>query len=182
MISSKLAQRYALALFNSSSKNKILDSVSSDLKSLSLVWKENPKLKKFLEVPQILLQEKKGFLQQGFKGKIIDVVFQFLLLLLEKHRLNYFLEICEKFEKIVKEKEGIISAEVITATSLEDEMKEKLKEILEKKTQKKIEMVLKVDPEIIGGIIIKLKEEIIDQSLKHQLEVLKDNLLSLKVH
>jgi F-type H+-transporting ATPase subunit delta len=182
MTESKLARRYALALFHSALRQKILDPVFADLQSLAQIWKENPKFKKFLEAPQILLQEKKTLFQQGFKGRTTDTVFQFLLLLLEKHRLSYFFAICEEFEKFLKEEEGIIPAEIITALPLEKIEKDKLKEKLEKKTGKRIEMLLKVEPEIIGGMIVKLREQIIDQSIRHQLVRLRDDLLSLKVH
>jgi F-type H+-transporting ATPase subunit delta len=83
---------------------------------------------------------------------------------------------------LVKEDQGILQARVITARALDPVFKNRLKEELEKSTNKKIEMILKIDPQIIGGIIVILGNKIIDRSIRHQLDELKEEMLALTVH
>jgi len=182
MIESQVARRYATALFRTAKKVDQVNRILEDTKAIADLLRKDPNLKKFLEAPQILDQYKKELFTSAFEHLISEALFSFLILALEKHRIEYFLAMAEEYERLVKEDQGILQAHVITARALDRAFASRLKEELEKNTGKRIEMILVVEPEIIGGIIVILENKIIDKSIRHQLDELKEEMLALRVH
>jgi len=182
MISQEVADRYANALFALAKSKDQIDAVLSDLETISDLLEKNKEAKEFLESPQIMVENKKKVLQSVFQGKINQDLFYFLLLLLEKRRIEYISDIAREFEQLVKEFHGVIEAQVVTAVSLEEYQTNSLKQKLERKTNKKIQMKLIVEPKIIGGVIVSLRNQIIDRSIRRGLDVLKEKMCSIKVY
>ncbi|MFH0930568.1 MAG: ATP synthase F1 subunit delta [Candidatus Zixiibacteriota bacterium] len=178
-----VSKRYALALFNAaeSAGGELTQEIQKELALISELWEKNVNLRAFLEAPQIAKEEKEKMLQESFKGKISELLFQFLLFLLSKGRLQHISEINSQYDKLLKEKIGLVEAFVITAFPLDEKLSFPLKEILEKKTQKKVNLIFKTDPKLIGGIRVIIGNQIIDHSIRTELDRLKENLLSLKV-
>jgi F-type H+-transporting ATPase subunit delta len=182
MIESQVARRYATALFRTAKRIDQTDRILDDLKAIADLLRKDPNLKNFLEAPQILDQYKRELFTTAFKHLISEALFSFLVLVLEKHRIEYLLAMAKDYERLVKEDQGILQAHVITARALDPVFSNRLKEELEKSTDKRIEMILKIDPQIIGGIIVILGNKIIDRSIRHQLDELKEEMLALRVH
>lgn len=182
MISSEVGKKYAAALFKLANREKIAGIVFEDYQSLMKIFKENLPIKNLLETPQILDKDKKKLLQDLFEGKIPEVLLSFLTLLVDKKRIQYLSDIFPEFEKLVKENQGIVVAEVTTAIPLGDALAQSLRRKLEIKTQKKIEMVKRVDPDIIGGVTVILGDKVIDRSIKYQLSQLREKISQIKVY
>jgi F-type H+-transporting ATPase subunit delta len=182
MIESQVARRYASALFRTAKRVDQVDRILDDLKAIADLLRGDPSLKNFLEAPQILDQYKRELVTTAFKPLVSEALFSFLVLVLEKHRIQYLLAMTAEYERLVKEDRGILQARIITARALDPAFKNRLKEELEKSTDKKIEMILKINPQIIGGIIVILGNKIIDRSIRHQLDELKEEMLALTVH
>jgi F-type H+-transporting ATPase subunit delta len=182
MIESQVARRYATALFRTSKRIDQVDRILDDLKAIAQLLRQDPNLKNFLEAPQILDQYKREIITTAFKHLVSEALFSFLVLVLDKHRIEYLLAMVKEYERLVKEDQGILQARVVTARALDPVFKDRLKEELEKSTGKRIETILKIDPLIIGGMIVILGNKIIDRSIKHQLDELKEEMLALKVH
>ena len=108
--------------------------------------------------------------------EVSKIVQSFLLLLFEKGRLGLVNKINENYQHLVDELNGIVRAELITATEMTNESIEKMKSILSEKTGKKVLLKVDQDPEIIGGIIAKIGDLILDGSLKTQLFTMKESL------
>jgi F-type H+-transporting ATPase subunit delta len=182
MIESQVARRYASALFRTAKRVDQVDRILDDLKAIADLLRKDPNLKNFLEAPQILDQYKRELFTMAFKHLVSEALFSFLVLVLEKHRIEYLLAMTAEYERLVKEDQGILQARVITARALDPVFKNRLKEELEKNTGKKIEMILMIEPKIIGGIIVILGNKIIDRSIRHELDELKEEMLALRVH
>ena len=182
MISSEVGKKYAAALFKLAHREKIAGIVLEDYQSIMKIFKENLPIKNLLEAPQILDMDKKKLIQDLFGGKIPEVLLSFLTLLVDKKRIQYLSDIFPEFEKLVKENQGIVVAEVTTAIPLGDALSQDLKRKLEIKTQKKIEMVKRVDPDIIGGVTVILGAKVIDRSIKYQLSQLREKISQIKVY
>jgi len=182
MIESQVARRYATALFGTAKRIDQTDRILDDLKAIADLLRKDPNLKNFLEAPQILEEYKRELITTAFKHLISEALFSFLVLVLDKHRIEYLLAMAKDYERLVKEDQGILQARVITTRALDPVFRNRLKEELERTTAKKIEMLLKIDPQIIGGIIVILGNKIIDRSIKHQLDELKEEMLALRVH
>ncbi|MFQ6032005.1 MAG: ATP synthase F1 subunit delta [Candidatus Zixiibacteriota bacterium] len=182
MIESQVARRYATALFRTAKRIDQVERILEDLKSISDLLRKDPNLKNFLEAPQILDQHKRELITTVFRHLVSEALFSFLVLVLEKHRIEYLLAMAKDYERLVKEDQGILQARIITAHALGSFFRNKLKEELEKSTGKKIEMILEIDPQIIGGMIVILGNKIIDRSIRHQLDELEEEMLALTVH
>jgi len=182
MIESRVAIKYATALFRTSKRTGQTESISRDLTTLSELWSTNKLLKSFVESPQIEEKDKKELFTSTFRPLISEALFSFLMLVLGKHRIQYLESMTNEFQRLVKEDQGIVEARLITARSLDRALAEELREELEKATGKKVEMKLELDSILIGGIVIVLGDKIIDRSIRYQLGRLKDQMLALRVH
>jgi F-type H+-transporting ATPase subunit delta len=182
MIESRVAVKYATALFRTAKRTAQLESISRDLAALSGLLSTNVLLKNFVESPQVLEKDKKEFLTSTFQPLISQALFSFLMLVLSKHRIQYLVSMTEEFQRLVKEDQGIVEARLITARSLDQVLAGQIREELEKSTGKTVEMKLQVDPSLIGGIVVILGDKIIDRSIRHQLSRMKDKMSALKVY
>ena len=183
MTDQTVSKRYALALFNAaeSAGEGLTEQIQKELSFISDLWEKNAELRGFLEAPQISGDDKDKMLQMTFQGRISELLLQFLLFLLSKGRLVHILGINTRYDKLLKEKEGLVEAQVITAAPLDEKLSLPLKEIMEKKTGKKVSLIFKLDPGIIGGIRVIVGNQIIDHSIRTELDKLRENLLNLKV-
>ena len=181
MIDQMVGKRYALALFNAAELSDLTDQVQENLILLSGLWEKNEELRAFLEAPQIAKEEKTKILEQTLRDKISELLLQFLLFLLEKDRFQQISEIAEHYDKLLKEKLGIVEARVTTASPMDEKLALPLKEKLQKRTGKKVNLVFQTDPSLIGGIRVIIGNQIIDNSISSELCKLREDLLSLKV-
>ncbi|MCD6161135.1 MAG: ATP synthase F1 subunit delta [candidate division Zixibacteria bacterium] len=182
MKETRVARRYALALFKTSLDGGNLDIVASDIQQIRSLTAKDKNFLNFLEAPQITTEHKIKVLRETFTTRLAQRLLLFLELLLKKHRTNLLPVIADEFEKLMEEHLGLIKAKVFTATYLSDDLKDRLVEKLEAYSGKKIEIIHKIDESIIGGIIVFLHNQVIDRSIKHQIDVLKQNLLKVKVY
>jgi F-type H+-transporting ATPase subunit delta len=106
---------------------------------------------------------------------------EFLLVLFDKHRINFLPEIVDQFDRLVKAEKGIAKVTVITAVPLSSGEEQGLMSTLAKKTGLTIELDKRVDPAIIGGVIIIMHDRIIDGSVRHGLNLLEEQLEKVKV-
>jgi len=178
-----VSKRYALALFNAaeSAGEGMTEQIQKELNFISDLWEKNSELRAFFEAPQISAEDKEKMLQLTFRGKISELLFQFLLFILSKGRMEQISGISTDYDKLLKEKEGLVEAQVITASPLDEGLSVSLKEKMEKKTGKKVSLIFKLDPGIIGGIRVIVGNQIIDKSIRTELDKLRENLLNLKV-
>ena len=182
MIESRVAIKYATALFRTAKKTNQVEMISHDLEVLSNLLRKNLLLKNFLESPQVLEKDKKELLSSTFKPQISEALFSFLLLVVSKHRIGYLLSMAEEFQRLVKEDQGIVEARLITARSADQTLVDQIRQELEKSTGKKVEIKLEIDTYLIGGIVVILSDKIIDRSIRYQLGQLKEQMSALKVH
>ena len=183
MIDQIVSKRYALALFNASESagEGLTEQTQKELSFVSDLWEKNSELRAFFEAPQIPGEDKEKMLQLTFRGKISELLYQFFLFILSKGRMEQICGINTDYDKLLKEKEGLVEAQVITASPLDEGLSVSLKEKMEKKTGKKVSLIFKLDPGIIGGIRVIVGNQIIDKSIRTELDKLRESLLSLKV-
>jgi F-type H+-transporting ATPase subunit delta len=182
MIESRLAIKYATALFRAAKRAGEVQTISDDLRALSRLLRTSPNLKNFMESPQVLEGDKKKLIASSLKPSISEVLFSFLLLVIEKHRIGYLLSMAEEFDRLVKEDQGILEARLITARSLDETLLDQFRQELEEITGKRVEIETGVEPRLIGGVVVMVGGKVIDWSIRHQLDQLKEQMSALKVH
>ncbi len=171
----KTAKRYAIALIETSKSN--LDEIESDLYSINEIIFENESLKAFFLHPVISLNDKKQTFIEAFQGKINQKTFNFILNLLDENRLNIFPSILELYKQVSNKLKNILPIEVISAIELDNSQKEKLSAKLEEKLQKNANITYTIDNSILGGLVVKYEDNIVDLSLRKKFENLKKQVI-----
>ena len=182
MMLSEVGSRYATALFNLADEENKLDKIQKETRILTGFLKKGTPLHNFLTAPQVRDEEKDKVVKNIWSGKIEKVLLNFLLFLLKKRRVQFFEQIASDFEKLYKEKLGIMEATLISVKKVEEKLQEKLINKLQKETGKKIQLLNKLDPALIGGSILILANQVVDYSIRNRLNGLKERLLAVKVH
>lgn len=176
---SRIATRYAKPLLDLALENNKLDIVVSDIETFQKALK-NRDLYLLMKSPIIKFDKKLDIVSAIFKGKVDDLTFSFVELMINKGRENVFPEIVDAFIAQYKVYKKITSVTLITAKPLLkselDSIKSKL--INSDITDESIEVTEKVDPSIIGGFVIKIGDKLYDASVIHKLDQLKKKLSS----
>lgn len=167
---------YSNALFQLSIEEKLLNEVNSDLTQISKIFQSQEEFLKILSSPIVDTQEKISMLNKVFQDGCNELVFNFMCLLAEKNRMNLFCQIQEDFSKQFDEFNNILKVEVITCVPLTEELRKKIVAKLIKDTGKNITIVETVDKSILGGVILKYDNTIIDGSIKGRVKDLSKQL------
>jgi F-type H+-transporting ATPase subunit delta len=176
-----VASHYSQALFKVASSKGQLEKHLSELEKVMDLLKTHPQLQQILSNPSVNNQKKKKVLQDLLLGKIDSQILNFLLLLIDKRRLDGLWDISKKYRQLVQKELGILNAHLITAVPIDVKLKEKVKSKLEQLYRKKIEIQESVNPQIIGGMILMVDNQMIDHSIKNRLYRLKQNLLEANI-
>jgi F-type H+-transporting ATPase subunit delta len=177
-----VAKRYAVALFNAAVRMDIAEQVSGDLVGFDHLLSTSAEFRSFMRSPQILTEAKKNLVVKAFAEESSGLFINFVLLLLDKKRLESFSEIAGAYNHLYEHLQGIVEVKAITAVPLERDLELKTAETLESKTGKRVRLVKVTDPDIVGGMILIIEDKIIDGSIRHQLDTLRKELSGLKVH
>ncbi len=172
-----LARRYAKAIFTVGQEQTKLEEYNDALSGVAGLYVSNPEIVDALTNPlyPVDVREK---VMTGIIGsmEVDSVMGNFLSLLVEKKRADILPEIAEEYKIMADEEKNISHGSVISAVELSSELRESVQATLEKLTGKKVELTTSVDPTIIGGIIAKVGDLILDGSIKTQLAGLKDSI------
>ncbi len=170
---SKSAKRYAKALIELASKDVSFDKIYFDMNFIIGIISKNPDLANFLETPVISKNDKKDVLEKIFLNRVCEPVLNFLFLLNENSRLNILDDICASFKEYLDEEKNILNVYVTSCVELSYEQKNALKTKLEARLGKNINTEYNIQNSVLGGLIIKINDTVIDLSLKKRIENLK---------
>ncbi|HPE40315.1 MAG TPA: ATP synthase F1 subunit delta [Bacteroidales bacterium] len=170
----KLANRYANALFEMAKQEGKIEEVHHDIVLIKKVLKENDVLKKVIDSPHIPIHKKDKIFIALFDGKMSLIAEQFLLLIIKKRRVPDLYCILDEFVSVYNRHNHIKIAKVTVSDELNSDFRLKITAILESEFQSKIILKVKIDPNIIGGIIIKVDDILIDASISSKISRLKN--------
>jgi F-type H+-transporting ATPase subunit delta len=176
MPSRNIPRKYAEALFLLAEKTDEPEAILNDMESLVELLRQMPTLLSFLESPDIAHKEKSKFLEDSLRERVKETTWLFLTLLLKRKRMTLLPEILSEYVSIDEEKKGIQRAQVVSAVALEEDERELLSSTLRRITGKEVVTEARVDPTIVGGVIVYLNGRVIDGSMRNRLEELKDQL------
>src|SRR3989337_1490850 len=179
MMEGQIAARYSRALFRLAATREELEKRENDLGIVVEALEKLPKLRYFLSAPQITREEKNQALEKSLRGKVDQKFLYFLKFLLEKRRINHLPEIAQEYHRLVTQHLGILEANLITAVPVEESYKQRLQKKLESSFQKKINLKEKIDPHILGGVMLVLANQVIDWSVRNKIARLKEKLLAI---
>ncbi|WP_373531109.1 ATP synthase F1 subunit delta [Vampirovibrio sp.] len=173
----KVASRYAKALFESVRHGSELEQVHQDLKTIQELMAQVPQLSLFLENPGIPEADKQSFVDEQFGKSTTPWVHRLLKLMVENGRTVVMPQLVSQFAEYRNRQENTASAEIITAVELEAELRDRIRKTLETSLGfSRVDLSNRVDPGLLGGAIIKIQDKVIDGSYVGRLEELRKQI------
>lgn len=170
----EIAGRYATALFDLADENKQLDEVANDLRGLSQLVDENEDLRRLVRSPVISRSEAGAAMAEILdKMDANDLTKKFVGHVAAHRRLFALQAMSKAYLEELAARRGEVTAEVASARPLSDEQKAAVEEALKKAVGGKVAVDLKVDPSLIGGLIVRVGSRMLDTSVATQLQRLK---------
>jgi F-type H+-transporting ATPase subunit delta len=172
-----LDRRYALALYEVAEEKGKVQQYLEDLREICDLIDKNKDFYEVIKHPQISTKKKKRTFINIFKGHIDEELLSFLLILIEKDRILFLKEKLREMEKIDLERKNTIKGIVKTTIPLTEQEFNKLVSELEKKYDKHVILEQVIDKSILGGIYLRINNDVIDGTIKSKLEELEDLML-----
>jgi F-type H+-transporting ATPase subunit delta len=181
MLKGAIARRYAGAIFDLGLKQNKLDQTREDVRELARVF-ANRKLSYLLREPRVPMQRKETALRQALASRVLPISLNLALLVVQRELVELMPNIARELEQLVLNYKNQAIAEVTTATKIDDAQMTMIKRALEQKTGKSIILQPRAQPEIMGGVIARVGDQVIDGSLRYRLSALRQRLLNSGVN
>jgi len=176
-LASKIATPYARALFDFSVEKNIMHQITADFQNLETFLNESSELNEYLSNPIVSQDAKREILTKILQSQLNAETFKFLMVLLDRDRINLLKSVITNYLELVYETASIKTIEVITAFAFSNSQKTTLIQKLKELTNaREIRLVITVEPSLIGGFLIKTESKVIDFTIKNQLQQLAKHL------
>lgn len=176
-----VAKTYATALFDVAVESNMLDSFGEEIQFINETFQQYPELYELYKTPQISSDEKKQIIAQVFQGKINAEVMNFLKILLDKRRTNAFADIAKEYKRLANAHNNIVEAVAITAVPMPDVDKIALENKLSSTTGKVVRLKNEIDDSILGGILVRIGDKVIDGTIQSRLNELQESFAQIIV-
>ena len=171
----EIASVYARSLFEVAQEIDKLDEVREQLGQFADALEGNRELQVFFFSPYFSSEEKKDGL-----GKVLDganpAILNFLELLVEKHRMPALFRIRRTYDQLWEHENKLLPVEITSAIELDDEIAQRIGDQIGQQTGQRVELTKTVDPEILGGLVLRVGNSILDASIRNRLENLRKNV------
>jgi F-type H+-transporting ATPase subunit delta len=176
-LTDKVAVPYARALFDVSIEKNIMHQITADFQNLDTFFNESSELTEYLNNPVVSQKAKREVLAKTLKSQINTETFKFLMVLVDRDRINLLNAVINNYLELVYQTASIKMIEVVTASAFTSSQKDTLVQKLKELTNaREIRLVITVDPTLIGGFLIKTESKVIDFTIKNQLQQLAKHL------
>lgn len=177
-----VSNTYGEALFELAVEEKKLDAIEEEVKAVLAAMAENEDLLRLLNHPKIAKEEKIKVVEDIFKGRISDELVGFLVIIVDKGRYNEINAIFDYFLNKVKEYKNIGVAFVTSAVELSEEQKQQVEQRLLQTTKyERFEMNYKCDSSLIGGMVIRIGDRVVDSSIRTQIAMMSKELMKVQL-
>ena len=173
-----VARRYAAALFSQAQRTNRLDQAAGELKLVAQSVKQSPMLAAVISQPLLTQERQKAALKDVFVKSISPQTLGFLSLLVDKRRIALLPEVIAEFQQMVRTFHNVEEATATTAVTLTEAERTALVRSLEARTGKKIELNTAVDPEVLGGVLVRIGDTVFDGTVRGKLGRLREQLVA----
>lgn len=178
---SAIRVRYAKAFFSLAKEENMMELLKADIEKVFNVCNYSSDFILLLESPVVSVSKKAELISKIFKGEINILTLNFLLLIAKNKRESYIPGICRNFLELTRKDQNIKSAVLVTASEINTKTIKKIKILMEKELNSKVELSSQVEPEIIGGMILRIDDKQFDSSVTTQLRKIKQQLLETEI-
>jgi F-type H+-transporting ATPase subunit delta len=178
MIPSAVFARYARALADVTLEKNEDAAVLKDLSTYREIFRQVPALLDALDSPAIPRESKENVLSELLvRYPVIQSTSNFLRILLRHHRIRYFEDICDLYQRTLNERRGIIAARVTSAVPLSEEDVSALRTSLAGATGRQSVLTMQTDPELLAGVVVQIGSTVYDGSIRTQLDEMRRRLM-----
>lgn len=174
---SSIATAYAASLLELANEQKQAEQIGQELEQIGQILAENRSFQLFLSDPAISETERGEVLKRVFGGKVSQLVSNFLGVLNRKGRAGSLARIIEAYDDLLDEQLGKVEVDVTVAAKLSPEQLEEVRQRVSSALKKDAVVHQYVDESIIGGIVLRVQDKMIDASVRSQLAAMKQQLL-----
>ena len=168
----EIAEVYARALFEVATEKNKLDVIREELGQFTDALADSRELQTFFFSPYFSTEEKKDGLHKAVTGADPEIR-NFLELLLEKHRMPVVFRIRQDYDRLWEEANRLLPVEITSAIELDPSIAERIGDEIGRQTGRTVELTSTVDPDVIGGIVLRVGNSILDASIRNRLETLR---------
>lgn len=176
MPKSASARRYAQAVFKIALERDELDRWSEDLATLSMLL-EDGEFARFLDAPQVTFAVKHEAIRNALGGIVSPLAVNLLALLASRNLAAIVPQVQEQYQHLLDAHRGIARAEVVSAVPLSESQRRKIAEFLKGIAGKEVRLAARVEPQIIGGLVARVGDRVIDGSTRTRLQALRRTLV-----
>ena len=172
-----VSRRYAKALILIGQENDTADQYNAELESIVQLFDTQENFEKTLINPLFNKNDRKKVLEAVLASTDLSAIMKsFMVLLFDKGRIGFLREIASYYNDLADELKGVVKASIVSATELSQDAVNKIKEALSKKTGKNIVLNVEQDPDLIGGVVTKIGDLVLDGSVRTQLINMRETL------
>jgi ATP synthase F1 delta subunit len=168
----EIAQVYARALFEVAKEHDLLDDVRDHLTAFARALDDNREFAVFFFSPYFSTEEKKNGLKKAVTGAE-PVFMNFLEALIERHRMPAIFRIRDRYQDMWEDERDLLPVQVTSAVALDESTVASIGKRIGEQTERTVELTSKVDPDILGGIVLRVGNVILDASIRNRLEQLR---------
>lgn len=176
------ARIYGQALWNAAIKEKAIDSAINEIRELVAVLDKQPELGAFFASGVISEEHREALISRVFKGRVSELIFSFLLTLNRADRLSLLRAVLGELEELNLQAKGQVPVLVRSAVALSSDQLKGIGKSLAKRLGKEPVLRTEVDPEILGGLWVRVGDTVFDRTVRSSLRQLRDNILTRSSH
>ena len=179
-----IARNYAetlLELARRSGGDQTVDAYASALEEVAELLRREPRVREFLETPRVSTEERKRAVRAAFDGNVPEPFLRFLLVVIEKRRQALLREIASEYVKLVDEVHGRVRADITLAREADADLQQEIVASLEKRLGRTVVPTFRSDPDIVGGVLIRVGDELYDGSLRRRIAGLRRRMMAAAV-
>lgn len=170
LLNAQVLEPYAEALMSVAQENNLTEQFGENVAALLNLLNQSPELEDFLSNPIIKGEDKIAVLQRVAGEQLNPYMMNFIKILVDRRRVLFLKGICQQFQELLRKLNQTVLAEVTSAVELNDEQKQAVREKVRTMTSaEQVELDTKIDPDLIGGVIIKVGSQVLDASMRGQL-------------
>lgn len=177
MLKGAIARRYAEAMFDIALRQNTLDRTLEDVQGIGQLFSKHT-LAFLLREPKVPAQRKETALREALSARVLPTSLNLALLVVQRGLVDLMPNIAAELQNMVFDYKNQAVAEVTTAAPMDDKQQALVKQALEQRTGKTILLQTKVNPEILGGVVARVGDQVIDGSVQQRLQALKRQLLN----
>jgi F-type H+-transporting ATPase subunit delta len=177
MLKGAIGRRYAEAIFAIAREHNTIDRTLEDVQGIASMFSKRT-LVYLLNEPKVPARRKEQAIRQALAPKVLPTSLNLALLVVQRQLVEAMPNIARELAQLVLDYKNQAVADVTTAAPMDEQQLSRVRQALEQRTGKTILMQTKVQPEILGGVIARVGDQVIDGSIRHRLAVLKQQLLT----